>query len=382
MKSAPNWDGYRVPSESCKSATMQLQIKSTVAKCRGRWASERSVSSGAAQHKHYHGQEKMVTNSWAQHRAGELSWTQAGPAQPYLIVRPLEGVTATTGRSGFADIKSLLLCALPELKSLEKSKTPFPAPKYHSGLWVSNEQRQHSASVLRSMLHIQGRTKCNIRVPEACECREPLRLNTSHGKSKQLPHRAGSGSIQRYSCARTGWGHAEHWRGGGIAIQKQHPPAISGSCSPSSPALSAACQSPPCSASSPWRWKVGVTAPFYSWEQPGVAQPGSVLGAHPLRQDFKAFISQNFHSTLRNQPCCTSYILPTWAHVSTQGIIMQTSNCLLLYCSRNIIVMNKCHLFSPSNLFSPLTNKQKPHCPILLLRPLRNLMRLFPFSHE
>lgn len=93
-------------------------------------------------------------------------------------------------------------------------------------LWVSNEQRQHSASVLRSIPHTKGGTKRNTRVPEVCQCTEPLRLhNTSHGKTKQLPRRAGSGSMQCYSSARAGWGHAEYWRGGGTVIQKQHPPA-------------------------------------------------------------------------------------------------------------------------------------------------------------
>lgn len=138
----------------------------------------------------------------------DLIWfckTQADPAQHYLIV------TETTGKSGFAGIKFRLLCAQPELKSLEKFKTPFSVPQYQPVLWVSNEQRQHSASVLRSIPHTKGGTKRNTRVPEACQCTEPLRLhNTSHGKTKQLPCRAGSGSMQCCSSARAGWGHAEY----------------------------------------------------------------------------------------------------------------------------------------------------------------------------
>lgn len=237
MKSGPNWEGYRILLESCKSAMMQLQIKGTVSKCRGRWASERcELRCCRAQALPWPREEG---NSWAQHmnRARKLYWTLSGFARPkqvlhsltLLLLGPLEGV---------AGIKSLPLCAQPKLKSLEKFNTSFPAPKYHPGLWVSNEQRQHSANMLRSMLHTKRRTKYNTRVPEACECREPLTLNTSHGKTKQLPHTAGSRSMQRYSSARTGWGHAEYWRGG-TAMQKQHPPANSGSCSLSSPALPA-----------------------------------------------------------------------------------------------------------------------------------------------
>lgn len=75
---------------SCKPAMMQLQIQSTVAKCRGSWASERSVSSGAAQHEHFHGQEKQ-DNSWAQHRnrAGKLCWTSSGFAKPKQILHSI-----------------------------------------------------------------------------------------------------------------------------------------------------------------------------------------------------------------------------------------------------------------------------------------------------
>lgn len=64
-KSGPNWEGYRILHESCKSAMMQLQIKGTVSKCRGRWASERcELRCCRAQALPWPREEG---NSWAQH---------------------------------------------------------------------------------------------------------------------------------------------------------------------------------------------------------------------------------------------------------------------------------------------------------------------------
>lgn len=292
---------------SCKSGVMQLQIQSTVAKCRGSWASERPASSGAAQHKHFHGQEKQVILEHSTEQGWQtlldLLWfckTQAFPTQHHLIV------TGTTGRSGFAGIETLLLCAQPELKSLEKFKTPFPAPKYHPVLWAS--QWQHSASVLRRMIHKNGGTKWNTRVPEACECREPQRLhNTSHGKAKQLPHRARSGSVQGYSSARTGWGHAECWRGAGTAIQTQHPPANRGSCSLSSPALSSSLpeSAPQCLLS--WEAKVGWDCSVLQLRTAWVCMDSLSIRSSLLEAGFYGTYFPEFPHHPEKKPCCTSF---------------------------------------------------------------------------
>lgn len=80
-----------------------------------------------------------------------------------------------------------------------------------------------------------------------------------------------------------------------------------------------------------WEAKVhlGGTTRFCSWERPGFARLHPVLGAHCWRWDLKTLISQDFPSTLKNLPHYTSQTFPTCAHVSTQGTILLTSNCLL-----------------------------------------------------
>lgn len=271
-----------------------------MAKCRGSWASERFVSSGAAQLKHFHGQENQVT---LEHSTGTrlansagpclALQDQAGPAEPYLIV------AGATGRSGFAGIKSLLLCAKPELKSLEKFQTPFPAAKCHPGLLVSHEQRQHR--VLRSVPHTKG---AKVQHKSPCECREALRLpNTSHGKTKQ------SQELDQGQCKAAPLpglaGDVQRTEGVVVLPPKAapSPPGNSGAAPSAALPFPAA---PRAHLQVPCPRRRGVTARFCSWQQPAGAQLLSVFGAHCLRQDFKALISQHFHSTLRNQPGCTS----------------------------------------------------------------------------